>query len=262
MKNRIGKWVGMLVFLALLLAWWSEYSKCGDADVELFPKKTFDIFPLNDSAVGGFSTSEVQVADTLLIASVNIHSGKAFTYAGVGFKLKSLDKRLELFDLTKFDSIEVRVASKRMNSMKLRVLTEDPVYTRKGDYATLRVLEKDIPSAPYLLMGGAKERFAVSKFSLSEFRVPEWWLSSVGLEEDDGKTHLNQARFFEIVSGGSTLRGIPDEMEIRYVRLWSDNEAQKKTLYLYLGSILFGLVLFLVYVLKTGRGKNAEKLDA
>lgn len=262
MKNRIGKWVGMLVFAALLLAWWYEYSKCGDADVELFPQKTFEIFPLNDSAVGGFSTSEVQVTDTLLIASVNIHSGKAFTYAGVGFNLKSLDKRLEPLDLTRFDSLEVRVASKRMNSMKLRILTEDPVYSRKGDYATLRVLEKDIPSAPYMLMGGAKERFAVSKLALSEFRVPEWWLSSVGLENDDGKTHLNQSKFFEIVSGGSTLRGIPDEIEVRYVRLWNDNTQEKKSLYMYLGFILFGFVVFLVYVLKISRGKHAEKLDA
>jgi Complex I intermediate-associated protein 30 (CIA30). len=262
MKNRIGKWVGVLVFAALLLAWWFEYSKCGEADIELFPHKTFEIFPLNDSAVGGFSTSEVQATDTLLTASVNIHSGKAFTFAGIGFKLKSLEKRLEPFDLTNFDSLEVRVASKRMNSMKLRILTEDPVYTRKGDYATYRVLEKDIPSAPYLLMGGAKERFAVSKFAVSEFRVPEWWLSSVGLENDDGKTYLNSAKFFEIVSGSSTLRGIPDEMEIRYVRLWSDKTQQKKELYMYLASILFGLVLFLVYVLKTSGGKNAEKLDA
>ena len=252
----------MLVFAALLLAWCYEYSKCGDADVELFPQKTFEIFPLNDSAVGGFSTSEVQVTDTLLIASVNIHSGKAFTYAGVGFNLKSLDKRLEPLDLTRFDSLEVRVASKRMNSMKLRILTEDPVYSRKGDYATLRVLEKDIPSAPYMLMGGAKERFAVSKLALSEFRVPEWWLSSVGLENDDGKTHLNQSKFFEIVSGGSTLRGIPDEIEVRYVRLWNDNTQEKKSLYMYLGFILFGFVVFLVYVLKISRGKHAEKLDA
>ena len=263
MKNRIGKWVGVLVFAALLLAWWFEYSKCGEADIELFPHKTFEIFPLNDSAVGGFSTSEVQLTDTLLISSVVIHSGKAFTYAGVGFNLKSMDKRPgSVFDLTKFDSLEIHVASKRMNSMKLRILTEDPVYTRKGDYATYRVLEKDIPSAPYLLMGGAKERFAVSKFAVSEFRVPEWWLSSVGLENDDGKTYLNSAKFFEIVSGSSTLRGIPDEMEIRYVRLWSDKTQQKKELYMYLASILFGLVLFLVYVLKTSGGKNAEKLDA
>ena len=111
-------------------------------------------------------------------------------------------------------------------------------------------------------MGGAKERFAVSKFAISEFRVPEWWLSSVGLEEDDGKTHLDKARFFEIVSGSSTLRGIPDEMEIRYVRFWNDNMQEKKNLFVYLGSILFGLVLFLVYVLKTSRGKHAEKLDS
>ena len=90
----------------------------------------------------------------------------------------------------------------------------------------------------------------MSKFAVSEFRVPEWWLSSVGLENDDGKTYLSSAKFFEIVSGSSTLRGIPDEMEIRYVHLWSDKTQQKKELYTYLASILFGLVLFLVYVLK------------
>ena len=218
---------------------------------------------MNDSAVGGFSTSEVQLTDTLLTSSVVIHSGKAFTYAGVGFNLKSVDKRpAGVFDLTKFDSMEVRVASKRMNSMKLRILTDDPVYTRNGDYANLRVLEKEIPSAPYLLMGGSKERFAVSKISLSEFRVPEWWLSQQGLEEDDGKTYLNRAAFFEIVSGASTLRGIPDEMEIRYVRLWGDNAAQKKILLVVLGAILLGLVLFLVCSAKLCRRENAKKLDA
>ena len=187
------KWLGASIFLALLVAWGVLYFRSGENVIEIFPKRTFEIFPLNDSAVGGFSTSEVQMTDTLLIASVNIRLGKAFTYAGIGFNLKSVDKRpAGLLDLTKFDSVEVRVASKRMNSMKLRILTDDPVYTRSGDYATLRVLEKEVPSAPYLLMGGAKERFAVSKFSLSEFKVPEWWLSSQGLEEDDGKTYLNR----------------------------------------------------------------------
>ena len=174
-----------------------------------------------------------------------------------------MDKRPgSVFDLTKFDSMEVQVASKRMNSMKLRILTDDPVYTRNGDYATLRVLEKDIPSAPYMLMGGSKERFAVSKFSLSEFRVPEWWLSQQGLEEDDGKTYLNRAAFLEIVSGASTLRGIPDEMEIRYVRIWGNNADEKKTLLIVLGAILFGFVLFLGCSAKLCRREDAKKLDA
>ena len=247
----------------LLIAWGFFYSRCGGVAVELFPERTFEFFPLNDSVVGGFSTSEVQVVDTLLTSTVVIHSGKAFTYAGVGFNLRSMDKRPgSVFDLTKFDSMEVHVASKRMNSMKLRILTDDPVYTRNGDYATLRVLEKDIPSAPYMLMGGSKERFAVSKFSLSEFRVPEWWLSQQGLEEDDGKTYLNRAAFFEIVSGASTLRGIPDEMEIRYVRIWGDNADEKKTLLIVLGAILFGFVLFLGCSAKLCRREDAKKLDA
>ncbi len=256
------KWLGASIFLALLVAWGVLYFRSGENVIEIFPKRTFEIFPLNDSAVGGFSTSEVQMTDTLLIASVNIRLGKAFTYAGIGFNLKSVDKRpAGLLDLTKFDSVEVRVASKRMNSMRLRILTDDPVYTRSGDYATLRVLEKEVPSAPYLLMGGAKERFAVSKFSLSEFKVPEWWLSSQGLEEDDGKTYLNRASFFEVVSGGSTLRGIPDEMEIRYVRLWGSNAEQRKILYFVLGAILLGLVLFVSVSIVRGRA-YAKKLDA
>ena len=259
-KNR---WIGIVFFLVLLIAWGFFYSRCGGVTVELFPERTFEIFPLNDSAVGGFSTSEVQATDTLLVSSVMIHSGKAFTYAGVGFNLKSLDKRPgSVFDLTKFDSMEVHVASKRMNSMKLRILTDDPVYTRNGNYATLRVLEKEIPSSPYLLMGGAKERFAVSKFALGEFRVPEWWLSQQGLEEDDGKTYLDRASFFEIVSGASTLRGIPDEMEIRCVRIWGHGDERKNVMFIVLGTILFGLVLFLVCSAKLSRREYAKKLDA
>lgn len=257
------RWFGITFFLALLVAWGFFYSRCGGASVELFPQRVFEIFPLNDSAVGGFSTSEVQVADTLLTATVNIHSGKAFTYAGVGFNLGSVDKRpAGPFELTKFDSMEVHVASKRMNSMKLRILTNDPIYTKGGLYSTLRVLEKDVPSNAYLLMGASKERFAVSRFSLSEFRVPEWWLSSVGLEEDDGLTHLNRASFFEIVSGASTLRGIPDEMEIRYVRIWGNGDQQKKTLFMALGAILVGLVLFLLTTSIICRRVYAKELDA
>lgn len=257
------RWLGITFFLALLVAWGFFYSRSGGVAVELFPQRTFELFPLSDSAVGGFSTSEVQVTDTLLTATVNIHSGKAFTYAGVGFNLRSKDRRpLNFFDLAKYDSMEVHVASKRMNSMNLRILTDDPVYTKNGEYSTLRVLEKSIPSAAYLQMGGSKERFAVSKFALGQFRVPEWWLSAQGLEEDDGHTYLDRAVFFEIVSGGSTLRGIPDEMEIRYVRFWGENARQKEILFAVLGAILLGLVLFLIYALKSSRGKNAEKLDS
>ena len=260
---KIIRWMGLPLFLALLVAWGVFYYRCGEASLELFPVRTFEIFPLNDSAVGGFSTSEVQVTDTLLTSSVTIRLGKASSYAGVGFNLKSMDKRpVGLLDLTKYDSIEVRVASKRMNSMNVRILTDDPVYSRNGDYATLRVLERQIPSSPYLLMGGPKERFAVSKFSLSEFRVPEWWFSQQGLEKDDGKTYLNRASFFEIVSGGSTLRGIPDDMEIRYVRIWGNNAEQKKILYASLVVILLGLVLFVGFSLISCRRENAKKLDA
>ena len=72
------KWLGVSVFLALLVAWGVLYFRSGDSTVELFPERTFDVFPLNDSAVGGFSTSEVQLTDTLLIASVNIRTGKVY----------------------------------------------------------------------------------------------------------------------------------------------------------------------------------------
>ena len=154
------RWIGISFFLVLLIAWGFFYSRCGGVAVELFPERTFEVFPLNDSAVGGFSTSEVQLTDTLLTSSVVIHSGKAFTYAGVGFNLKSVDKRpAGVFDLTKFDSMEVRVASKRMNSMKLRILTDDPVYTRNGDYANLRVLEKKFRSVNFESRnGGSRSR--------------------------------------------------------------------------------------------------------
>ena len=102
------RWIGISIFLVLLIAWGFFYSRCGGVAVELFPERTFEFFPLNDSVVGGFSTSEVQVVDTLLTSTVVIHSGKAFTYAGVGFNLRSMDKRPgSVFDLTKFDSMEV-----------------------------------------------------------------------------------------------------------------------------------------------------------
>lgn len=212
---------GIVALVALVAAWCVIFLQNKNVSLDVFPAKTFEVVPLNDQETGGYSTSEVARSDTNVVASVNIRSGRAFPYAGFAFNLRSVENRpVEFLDLSKFDSVEVAVASKRMKSVSLRLLTDDPVYTRKGNLQSFRVLVKNVASIPYLGSAGAKERYASTKFALSDFKVSEWWLTAQGLDEDDGLTYFHRAVMLEVVNGDGVLRGIPDEFEIRSIRLW------------------------------------------
>lgn len=213
--------LGIVFLAAFLAAWCFVFFQKKDVSLEMFPG-VFEIVSLNDQDAGGFSTSEISRTDTSAVATVNVRSGRAFPYAGLAFNLRSVDNRpVEFLNLSWFDSVEVKVASKRMKSIALRLLTNDPVYTRKDDSKNFRVLVKNIASAPYL--GGTKERYATTRFALNDFKVPEWWLSAQGLEEDDGLTYFHRAVMFEVVNGDGVLRGIPDELEVRSIRFWGVN---------------------------------------
>lgn len=212
---------GIVALAAIVAAWSLVLLHNKDVSLEVFPADTFEVVSLNDANTGGFSTSEVSRTDTSVIANVNIRSGRAFPFAGFAFNLRSVKNRpVEFFDLSKFDSVEVKIASKRMKSVSLRLLTDDPVYSHKEEPRNYRVLVKNVASLPYIGSAPSKERYATTKFALNDFKVAEWWLAAQDLEEDDGLAYFHRAVSLEVVNGDGVLRGIPDEIEIRSVRLW------------------------------------------
>ena len=132
MQSR-SKFAGLLFFGVAFALWGLFFTLFKGHSLELFPAKSFELYTLTDHEALGFSTSEVTVTDSLVDAVVNIRSGKAFPFAGFGFNLMSQNGRpTGYMDLSRFDSLELEVSTVRMNSIGLRILTDDPQYSRKG----------------------------------------------------------------------------------------------------------------------------------
>ena len=141
MGNR-NRAIGFLFFVVAFTLWGLFFSMFKGNSLELFPAKSFEIYTLTDHEALGFSTSEVTVTDSLVDAVVNVRSGKAFPFAGFGFNLMSQNGRPSGYmDLSNFDSLEIEVSTVRMNSIGLRILTDDPKYSQKGLYMSYRPLE-------------------------------------------------------------------------------------------------------------------------
>ena len=247
MKNKIA---GALFLLVTLSLWVYFFISFKDSFLELFPGKTFEIYTLTDHEALGFSTSEVTVSDTLVDAVVNVRSGKAFPFAGFGFNLMSKNGRPSGYlDLSKFDSLAVEVSTVRMNSIGIRILTDDPVYSKRGLYVSYRPLEFQL---------SAGRNFAESKAAISDFKTAEWWLAGQGLDKDDGLTYFYRSMLLEVFNGQGTLRGIPDAIQVKSVRLWGKNRDFCGGMYAGLGLWALFLVCF-VYM--AFRKKPSEGLS-
>ena len=237
-------------FFVIAFALWGLFFTLFKANsLELFPAKTFEVYTLTDHEAQGFSTSEVTVTDSLIDAEVNIRSGKAFPFAGFGFNLMSQKGRpTGHMDLSRFDSLEVNVSTSRMNAVGLRILTEDPQYSQKGLYMSYRPLETQV---------SAGRTFGSAKAAISDFKTAEWWLAGVGLEKDDGLTYLYRAMLLEVFNGRGTLRGIPDGIQVRSVRLWGENHDFKKGMYFGLGFLVLLFVCFVYRVFRKPEDRDA-----
>lgn len=188
----------------------------------LFPGDVYEVYALTDKDVGGFSVSELTKTDSEIKASVNIRSGMSYPYAGIGFNLMSENKRpaAGFFDFSRFDSIEVAVETGRMRNVAVRVLTNDPVYSKENVYASYRPLQKSVPVGK----DGVK-------MSIHELEVPDRWFAALGMDENDGLKYFQRGLLLEISNGEKTMLGIPDEIKLKGVRLWGENHGLVKTMY-------------------------------
>lgn len=231
--------VAVVALAAFIAVWVVLFSKFAEVHQVLFPTGVHEVYALTDANVGGFSTSELSQTDSSVSAKVNIRSGVAYAYAGVGLNLLSVNNRPAsgFFDFSQFDSMAVRVETERMSKVMVRFMNNDPVYSKQGAYASYRplVASMNVPAK------SSEE----SRVALSQFRVPEWWLAGQGLEEDDGFRYMQRGVLFEIFNGEGALRGIPDNITVLSIRLWGENRTFKSLMYIALG---LGLVAFAVAV--------------
>jgi len=201
--------------------------------------------------MGGSSTAVLDFSDSTLGVEINVRSGVAYPAVGVGFNLRSINNRpVDYFDFSKYDSLEIVLATKRMNSVSVRVMTDDPVYTRAGFRETLR---------PVVYNVSATRSFESVKIPVTGFRTAVWWIAAMGMEKDDGLTHLHRSVLLEITNGDGVMRGIPDEINVKKVRAWGINRDFEKAMYAILLLMAVTFVLIETGVLKRRMDGNSRK---
>ena len=247
--------VATAVLVALFVTWIVLFVKFSTSEQVLFPGGAYQVYAVSDANIGGFSTVELSNDDSVVSARVNIRSGMAYPYAGVGINLLSVNNRPAsgYFDFSDFDSLVIEVETGRMQRVGVKILNDDPVYSQKNVYQSYRPM---VAQAPVKIQN-KKSGVAIS---MLDFKVPEWWLAMQGLDKDDGLRYMNRGMFFEITNGEGTMLGIPDEIAVRSIKL----RGEKRT-FMALMCVLL-VVMFLVYAgyvslaVRNSEGRVAKRL--
>ena len=224
-------------------------------EIQLFPSTSYAVFELTDNVMGGFSTCKLERNDTQISANVNIRSGMAYPYAGIGFNLTAKDNRpSNYFDFSKYDSMTVLVQTGRMRNVGIRILTNDPIYSKDNLYPTLRPLSKSLP----VVKGGVS-------IDLTDLNVQENWLGAIGKDKDDGLRYFSRGMFLEIFNGEGTMLGIPDEISLTGIRLWGTNRNFISVMLAIFTIITLAWIVTCTYIFKTSPkavSKKNQELEA
>lgn len=250
MKRIVLASAALVVLIAL---WVALFVTFRSTEQVLFPGGTYQVYPVTDSTVGGFSAVELSQSDSVISARVNIRSGMAYPYAGMGVNLLSIHNRPAsgYFDFSDYDSLIIDAETDRMRKIGVKILNDDPVYSQKNDYRSYRPMVSQVQVR--------KNGVAVS---MLDFKVPEWWFAMQGLEKDDGLRYMNRGMLFEITNGEGTMLGIPDEITVRSIKLWGENRTFKALMYVALAviaAVYAGVVALAVRGSERSVKKRVEK---
>ena len=250
MKRIVLASAALVVLIAL---WVALFVTFRSTEQVLFPGGTYQVYPVTDSTVGGFSTVELSQSDSVISARVNIRSGMAYPYAGMGVNLLSIHNRPAsgYFHFSDYDSLIIDAETDRMRKIGVKILNDDPVYSQKNDYRSYRPMISQVQVR--------KNGVAVS---MLDFKVPEWWFAMQGLEKDDGLRYMNRGMLFEITNGEGTMLGIPDEITVRSIKLWGENRTFKALMYVALAviaAVYAGVVALAVRGSERSVKKRVEK---
>lgn len=247
--------VATAVLVALFVAWIVLFAKFATSEQILFPGGAYQVYAVSDANIGGFSTVELSNEDSVVSARVNIRSGMAYPYAGVGINLLSVNNRPAsgFFDFSDFDSLVIDVETGRMQRVGVKILNDDPVYSKKNEYQSYRPM---VAQAPVEVLN--KKSGVV--ISMLDFKVPEWWLAMQGLDKDDGLRYMNRGMFFEITNGEGTMLGIPDEIVVRSIRLCGENRTFKALMCVLLVVLVLVYVGYVSLTVRNSEGRVAKRL--
>ena len=239
------------IFFVLAFVWLACFAENRGTACDLFPDSPFEIYELTDAALGGSSTAVLDLSDSALGVEINVRSGVAYPAVGVGFNLRSVNNRpVDYFDFSKYDSMEVVLETKRMNTVSVRILTDDPVYSKPGLRESLR---------PVVNKVNATRSFESVKLPVTGFKTAVWWIAAMGMDEDEGLTHLHRSVALEITNGDGVMRGIPDEIIVKKVRVWGIDRDFENVMYAILLLMVVTFVLLELLVVKKRWGSAPKK---
>ncbi|MBR5411499.1 MAG: hypothetical protein IK114_00430 [Fibrobacter sp.] len=246
--------IATAALVVVLIVWLVLFSKFSASEQTLFPGSTYQVYAVSDANVGGFSTVELSNEDSVISARVNIRSGMAYPYAGVGINLLSVNNRpaTGFFDFSDYDSLVIEVETGRMRRVGVKILNDDPVYSKKNVYQSYRPM---VAQASVQIRG----KNSIAAISMLDFKVPEWWLAMQGLDEDDGLRYMNRGMFFEICNGEGTMLGIPDDITIRSIKLWGENRTFKALMYVGLVVVVLVYVGIFSLVVRNSKSRVAKR---
>jgi hypothetical protein len=156
------------------------------------------------------------------------------------------------FDFSDFDSLVIDVETGRMRRVGIKILNDDPVYSKKNVYQSYRPM---VAQAPVII----RDKKSRASVSMLDFKVPEWWLAMQGLDKDDGLRYMNRGMFFEITNGEGTMLGIPDEIMVRTIKLWGENRTFKALMIVVLVVILLAYAGFISLTIRNSAGRVASR---
>lgn len=183
---------------------------------------TKNYFIITDNRENGSSEASLK-KDSCFALDFRLRSGVPSPYAGVSFALQTPEQSLsgKFFDFSRYDSLKISLRTDRMPKVALRMSVSDPRLTRPELAYTARPVEKIVESSL---------NFQEIKVALADFKVPERWFSSMGLDSPDPYTFLDRGLRLEILTAHGAMLGIPDALEFYGVELFGTNRYLLKML--------------------------------
>ena len=200
-----------VALVVLVAVWIALFVTFRSTEQVLFPGGSYQVYPVTDSTVGGFSTVELSQSDSVISARVNIRSGMAYPYAGMGVNLLSVNNRPAsgFFDFSDYDSLVIDAETNRMRKIGVKITRrKDEVHIRKPVLCLLRPV---IPQCLIFMVSNQEDLHSAS--SLFVFSTPLYLTVSCASSVSEAMTGISPMTFSLsqsiimislLVSGGSS----------------------------------------------------------
>jgi AraC-like DNA-binding protein/uncharacterized integral membrane protein len=191
---------------------------------------------LESNSKGNSEILSLNKCSTGLQLSYILKPGFAFPYAGIAIPLKDSDGKF--LDCTRFDKLNIRIASKRLFDCKLYLKVFDPAVSQIDNPLSERYLKRDLilDSVPVTI-----------SIPLKQFIEPEWWYQKNNLSlKDVAPADLSKVTSLQIESGSTAETGVIDTITISQIYL-----TKSANIFTILAAAFISILIIVFILIKT-----------